>query len=282
MPVTIGSLGTTPYLVGASQIIPAVPIIRNEHMPYTTNGARVNITETVDGTNSKIRHIAGAANVGGSVIYLPYRDDHITSVRLPVPPPGAVNFFYTANMSGCKFFVDTITGSHDLMVYHANTHQHGAPPHSPFNSQAPAAAAILDTMHTNAQLDYANLPAPNNLALHNVAMLAKPQYFLEGRNAELRKFNQGRTLQQTGGAPALPPEFVGGCTVVGLFAGGGWHFYYQTWGDVEYHRPTGAATVAKALVTFHWKYIHKRIWQDVHHDPLPAMSLKVVDHGLVY
>jgi len=59
---------------------------------------------------------AGVLAATGSAYYLPYNDDKITSVRLPNPPPGGVDFSQTANMSGCKLFIDTITGSPDLTV----------------------------------------------------------------------------------------------------------------------------------------------------------------------
>jgi hypothetical protein len=94
---------------------------------YTTTGARINITWTPDLNNPKVKTFAGVLAATGSAYYLPYDDDTITSVRLPNPPPADVDFFLTANMSGCKLFIDTITGSPDLMVYHANTHMHGSP-----------------------------------------------------------------------------------------------------------------------------------------------------------
>src|SRR5258708_33728215 len=122
-----------------------------------------------------------------------------TSVRLPNPPAGGVDFFLTANMSGCKLFIDTITGSADLMVYHANTHQHGSPAHnSPVNFQNPLADTELNRLHTMAIADYANLPAPNNLALVNVATLSKPTYYGNGALAAVRKATQARTLHSSG------------------------------------------------------------------------------------
>jgi hypothetical protein len=49
------------------------------------------------------------------------------------------------------------------------------PPHnSPVNFQNPLADTELNRLHTAAVADYAGLPAPNNLALVNVATLAKP------------------------------------------------------------------------------------------------------------
>jgi hypothetical protein len=281
---TIESLGVTPYLVGAPQIIPNVPLIRNEHYMYTTAGARINAAWVPDAQNPAVKHFQGTANAAGMTFYLPYEDDKITSVRLPVPPPAGADFFLTANMSGCKFFVDAIIGSNDLMVYHANTHQHAAPAHnSPLNFQSPQADGVLNTLHANARNDYAGLPAPNNLALVNVASLAKPVYYGGGALAEQRKANQGRTLTIGGHGPqqVVTPEFVGGCSVMGFYTAGTWRFYYQTWGDVEYDRPTGAGVIAKKLFTGQWNYVHKARVEGGRHQP-GVSSFKVVEHGRFY
>jgi hypothetical protein len=251
---------------------------------YTTAGARINAVWTPDVKNPAVKHFQGTVNAGGLTYYLPYEDDKITSLRLPVPPPGGVDFFLTANMSGCKFFVDTITGSHDLMVYHANTHQHAAPAHnSPANFQNPLAAGVLNALHTNAQADYAGLAAPNNLALVNVASCDKPTYYGGGALAEQRKANQGRTLTlpPAMGGVVVAPEFLGGCSVMGFYTGGGWHFYYQTWGDVEYERRTEAKVIAKKLFTGSWNYVHKARVEGKKHKASYSTS-KVVDHALIF
>jgi hypothetical protein len=188
-------------------------------------------------------------------------------------------------MSGCKFFVDAILGSTDLMVYHANTHQHAALPHnSPVNFQSPQADGVLNTLHANARNDYAGLPAPNNLNLINVASLPKPVYDGGGALKEQRKANQGRTLTIPGGggpAQVVAPEFVGGRSVMGFYTAGAWRFYYQTWGDVDYDRPTGAGVIGKKLFTGHWNYIHKARVEGHRHQASYATS-KVVDHARFY
>jgi hypothetical protein len=105
---------------------------------------------------------------------------------------------------------------------------HGSPAHnSPVNFQNPLADTELNRLHTMAVADYAGLPAPNNLALVNVATLAKPTYYGNGALAEVRKANQGRTLTIPG-PTIVTAEFGGGCSVSGFF-NGGWSFYYQTW-----------------------------------------------------
>ncbi len=280
MPVTIASLAVNPYVVGANQIINDVAATRGEHKMYDSDDARINITWTPDLKNPKVKMFAGVLAATGSAYYLPYNDNKITSVRLPNPPPGGVDFFLTANMSGCKLFIDTITGSPDLMVYHANTHMHGSPAHnSPVNFQNPLADTELNRLHTMAVADYAGLPAPNNLALVNVATLAKPTYYGNGALAETHKANQGRTLTIPG-PTIVTPEFVGGCSVFGFF-NGGWSFYYQTWGDVGYDRPVSTKLVAKALVTGHWNYVHKARVEGARHVAAYDTS-KVVDHALIY
>jgi hypothetical protein len=278
---TIVSLGVTPYVVGANQIIANVPLLRGEHYIYTAAGARINAAWNPNPQNPAVKHFQGTANAGGSAYYLPYDDDKITSLRLPVPPPAGVTFFLTANMSGCKFFVDTITGSPDLMVYHANTHQHAAPAHnSPANFQNPAAAGVLTALHTNAQADYAGRPAPNNLALVNVASCDKPTYYGGGALAEQRKANHGRTLTLPGGV-VVAPEFFGGCSLMGFYTGGTWHFYYQTWGDVNYERSTEAKVIAKKLFTGQWNYVHKARVEGKKHKASYDTS-RVVDHALIW
>lgn len=276
MAVPQATLAAVPYNIGAPQVITDIAPLRAEHKLYTTGNARITDAWAPNNLGPQIRDFTGTLNAGGTTIYLPYNDDRITSVRLPVPPPGGVNFFLTANMSGCKFFVDTINGSNDLIVYHANTHQHGAPAHNtPANFQSPAAGALLNTMHANAQGDYAPL------VLNNVASLGKPAYYQQAALLEQRKTNQGRHLNLANPAAQVTPEFCGGCSVMGFYAGGAWHFYFQTWGDVDYDRPSGVGTVAKDLLTFHWKSVHKLRTQGTRHAAAYA-NFSVVAHGLIW
>lgn len=282
MAVPVASLATTPYNIGAPQVLVDVAPLRGEHKIYTTTNARINDVWTPNNLGPQMRDFAGTVNAGGNTIYLPYNDNHITSVRLPVPPPGGVNFFLTANMSGCRFFVDTINGSNDLMVYHANTHQHAAPAHNvAANFQDPNATIVLNTLHHLAQGDYAPL------VLHNVADLAKPAYYQQAALLEQQKANRGRRLVFNTGTAVAPniqqftPEFNGGCSVMGFFTAGAWHFYYQTWGDVEYDRPTGAKAVAKDLGTLHWKSVHKLRTQGAHKAAAYA-NMRVVAHANFY
>jgi hypothetical protein len=276
MVVHLPTLANTGYNVGAPQVLTDVVPLRGEHKIYTTAAARIDDAWNPHPTPAlPLLDFAGTLNAAGNTIYLPYNDDKITSVRLPNPPPAGVDFFLTANMSGCKFFVDTIGGSNDLIVYHANTHQHGSPPHnSPVNSQSAAAVLVLDAMHTRAQGDY------GGLALANVATCDKHHYYSQAALAEQRKFNQGRRLNYPGMPAPVAPEFAGGCSVMGFFIGAAWEFYYQTWGGVDYSRQSGAAAVAKDLFTFHWKSIHNLRTKGTSHTAISDLS--VVDFHRIF
>ena len=167
MPVTVASLADNPYDIKAPVPIPVVVTLRAEHEIFTptppalpsTAQHRINDVWTPHPNNTKVKVLAAAANPAGHTYYLPYDNNMISSLRLPDPPPPGVNLFFTANMSGCKFYVDTIAGSADLMVYHANARDTAAAPdHSPVNFQDPLADAELNRLHTAAQADYAAAP----------------------------------------------------------------------------------------------------------------------------
>ena len=276
MPITSDSIKKKPYLVGGFQVpapvdaavppvavpAPAVPAVvtryRNLHIIYPTNIAR-NTLAIAHSTKADARNrLSGAAAVGGGdTIYLKYFDDKITSVRLPCPAPPGINLFVTDTLTGCKFFVDTIVGSTDLMVYHANTHAHAAGMGADCDVQTVGATGILDQLHTDAVADY----AVHGIVLNNVAQCDKPTYYGSGGNAERAKRVQGRTqgpVFQAGQA-----VFAGGCTIVGIPHGGTWRFYYQLYGTLDYTRPD--MPIAEALIKFKWNYAHKKIWQGLEH-----------------
>lgn len=178
MAILVTSLATNPYSIGAPNPIPIVATLRAEHLVFTpTPPALPNTADRIDATwaphpnNAMVQELTATQNAGGDTYYLPYDNNKISSMRLPSPPPAPVDFFLTANLSGCKVYIDTINGSNDLMVYHANARATGAPPdHSPINTQTPVAGAELDRLHQAAQADYT--AAPYNLVLNNVASLA--------------------------------------------------------------------------------------------------------------
>ena len=69
--------------------------------------------------------------------------------------------FTTDNLSGCKFFVDRITGSNDLIVYHANARTLSPPANQGAafpRLETPGATTHLNNLHTNAANDWAAHP----------------------------------------------------------------------------------------------------------------------------
>ena len=297
MPVTVESLRTTPYSVdllshplivdhGAppppapalapGAAVPAPNAVRygaHHHVSYPWQSCRGNLAERAPTVGDARRHLrVNRATVQGvgNTIYLPFTGNTITSMRLP-PPPAGVTLFITDGMSGCKFFVDTIGGSNDVVVYHANTTQFGPAQNDYADIQRGEALTLLDQMRTDARTDY---PGP---ALAQAAACAKPQYFAVPGQRERTKEGAGRGITIPPGSASLRtrPEFLGGTTVVGFPVAGAWQFWYQTYGDLSYERPTGAKKVAKAVATFHWNYIHKRIWSKNRHQASWA-SIKVV------
>ena len=289
----IASLGVTAYDIGATQLIASVPCLRNEHYLYRdAQQARISAAWMPDADNPVLHHLQGAQDASGNALYLPYELGKISSVRLPIPPPAGVDWFLTANMSGCKFFIDQLIGSQDLVVYHANTTQYSSPPHSPANFQDPQAIAALDQLHANARADYA--AAPDKLALVSVASLAKGDYYGVGALAEQRKADQGRSLQtvvKVGKGPDdLPvfankeerPEFSGGCSIMGFYSARAWTFYYQTFGTTTYDRPMGPQVIAQKLVTGHWHYVHKARVEGQGHKKTPYKYYEVVEYAQFY
>jgi hypothetical protein len=197
---------------------------RAEHSIFSWGNVRVNLTEAPTG---KITVVNPQKSLTGDTIYLSYFQNEISSVRVPVPAPAGVNKFLTDALSGCMFFVDTITGSNDLIVYHSNAKQHSPPGNLSGThpmTELPAAAALLTALHTRAQGDYPGL------VLNTAGSVNKPVYNLQAQNEVNRKRGQNRTNV----------EFLGGTIVVGFWTGAAWEFYWQTYGDTEYDRPSNA------------------------------------------
>lgn len=196
----------------------------SRHEVYDWNNCRANLTLTPSG----VTFITVNLNTSGGTIYLPYDDNHVCSMILPDPATaGGATSFLTASMSGCKFFVDTINGSSDLVVYHANAKQHSPGGHLSGTNPAlelPAATTMLDGLHTSAQAYYR--AAPHNFTLTQAASLAKPRY---NRSAQM-------LVNSKTGIGHSHTEFLGGTLVAGFVSGGSWQFYFQTFGDVEYDR----------------------------------------------
>lgn len=181
----------------------------------------------------------------GDTIYLSYFTNEISSVRLSDPPPAGVTMFTTDNLSGCKFFVDRVTGSNDVIVYHANSRALSPPSnHGAVNPtlELPACTVELDRLHTAAAADWTQ--APHNLALAAGGEVDKPHYNLGATAAVNHKFAMGRRRLPQPNDPVDPlrlnrPEYAGGTVIFGFYTNA-WKFYYQSWGAVEYRRPKKA------------------------------------------
>jgi hypothetical protein len=265
MPPTQASLSNTMYQTGPTPNnnsvqppalgapAPTAPIIyRNEHIIYQMANVRGDYQDQVSPLGAILRNVKWNRNALGDSVYLPFYADHISSIQLPVPPPAGLTFFWTDNLSGCRFFVDTIGGSNDLIVYHANTTQNSAGPNAWADAQTNAAGNVLTTMRNNARGDgpYAGL------VLTEAASLAMPTYFRLAGTEERRKGKgpQGRNAPASAHAARTRPQFSGGCYVCGFFNAGQWEFWYQTWGEVGYTRPG----YIRGILTFDWVGVHKR------------------------
>lgn len=242
MPITNVTVGTTAYTVDSRNVAyvdaPAAVVAgggvrhRGVHILYPLAACRfdrvVNPATVLDARE----HITfpNAAVAGGDTIYLHYENNHISSVRLPCPAPAGIDLFVTDNMSGCRFFVDTVAGSNDLVVYHANTRLHSAGPLADCDTQTAAATNLLTQLRTNAAAEY------NPDVLANASDCAKPAYC---RRAGLGE----RYLAQQGFVGTNPiaarqaASFVGGTTILGFPAAGSWEFWFQTWGDYDRQMP---------------------------------------------
>jgi hypothetical protein len=203
---------------------------RNQHVIFPLNACKMTVNEVGPTPTDARTKLVGTPAALGNAIFLNFDNEQIYSVRLPCPAPAGVDLFYTANMSGCKFFVDTINGSNDLIVYHANTRQHSAGDLADTDVQSGQAVALLNTMHTNAQGDYAALQ------LANFRSCQKSRYFFAAGHAERTYHLQGMVNSDTRDVRTAP-RFMGGATILGFPAAGTWEFWYQTWGDVYRQTP---------------------------------------------
>ncbi len=263
-PATLANNGylTAAPMDGFNPVLPAAgghpTIYRNEHVVFNTNTERHQYLDQVNPANMNLFNIGPNPNAAGDMIYLPFRPNHITSVRLTVPPPAGAAFFCTANLTGCRFFVDAVPlPSHDIVVYHANTTQHTAGANAWSDVQTLNAGQLLDQMVVNARTD-----APYaGLGLVQVASLDMPTYFLAAGQEERRKANQGLLGLQGRGAPAAGagpgrtrPYFAGCCFICAFYAALRWNFYYQAFGAIGYSRPS----YVRGVLTFDWVGVHNR------------------------
>ena len=266
--ITKAMLKTTPLYFNLFSGF-TVAKLRGEHSLFDNPGAlRVDCTAAPAG-GAGTRLVSFAKTGGGDTIYLSYFNNEIASVRLTDPPPAGVTMFTTDNLSGCKFFVDTVNGSNDVVVYHANARAHSPPSnHGAVNPtlESGTCTTELNRLHTAARADWGL--APHALVLAAGGVVDKPTYNQGATAAVNHKYNMGRTRVPQPNDPVDPlrqnrPEWAGGTVIFGFYAGG-WRFYYQSWGAVEYRRPK--------LAPKGW----------FGHRDVPPATMRLVGYGRIY
>lgn len=216
-------------------------------------GSRVNVKLEPD-PDTGVTMVVGERNTEGSAIYLPYRQNAICSVELE-PPGNGVDFFFTDNMTGCRFIVDEIKNSKNIMVYHANKMGGGRGEWAERvpSWQDPQVNRGLDGLHTQAQLDHGIARVTNRKTFSKGDYLNCADGLVAIKKQRVKdrkeKLNLGIRNREFG--------FEGWTVIFGYPHGREWKFYYQTVGRSYYSRPTGTANVLTALLTLHWKYLNK-------------------------
>ncbi len=197
------------------------------HLMYDALGTRGTVTWSgMPKGISGVTYALDATN--GDMLWLPYRENWICSMVLPAVPPAGVIGFATASLSGCKFYVDRVNGSNDLVVSHANAKLHPAPAGSAANYQPPAAIAHLDGLHNQLILDYqGNTPPLAAITPVPHSSVDKARYYKAALMEKKRHEGLGH----------LNVEFEGGVAVCGFYAAGtGWRVFWQVWGDCSYEK----------------------------------------------
>ncbi len=222
MAINIATFGAAAYQIGTPYPLAAHTALIGAH--YVVDPALYRVTPNIGVGNPC--PVTFTPAVAGDTVYLPYAQNFIYSVRLPVA--GAPNVV-TANLSGCRIYVDRIVGTNEVIMYHANSLAMGGgnnPLHQ--NIETGPLLTALDLMYTNARAYYTG--APHNLNLQGVATLGRNTYNNCVVHEVMRKQGQNRTQV----------DFFGATTVCGVFNGGQWQMHWQTHGIFTYMRPKNA------------------------------------------
>ena len=232
--------GLTPTVIGAHQI-------------YDPANARCTVATTAIPGSPHVR-VTFTGDPAGDTLYLPYQPNEVHSMVLNGLPPG-ITGFVTANLSGCRFYIDQITGG-GLVVYHANIQLTGGGVNPMLAAtETPGQALQLDALVGTARAYYQG--PPHTLTLTPAATLGSPVY----RNCIIREMNR----KQAQGRSNL--QYLSGTTVAAMLVGGAWQFHWQTWADFSYDRPLMAP---------------KRLTHGKHHATPTAQALqalRVLDSG---
>ncbi|MFL5658774.1 MAG: hypothetical protein ACJ8CB_31900 [Ktedonobacteraceae bacterium] len=223
MAIAVATLANTPYEIGDA----ALPKVYNAPpiFAYDWNAARVT-TATSPSTAGRTK-ISFTLSAAGDTIFLPFNQNQVHSVYLPTAAAGVTGFI-TANMSGCRLYIDKVVGTNDLVIYHANALATGPYPGgaNPLNLDKETVARVqaLDTQHTNARA-YWTTPAPGP-ALNLVAV--------DGLGVTIYYTSAVKAVQAQQVAGRTNVDFWGGVAVIGERTPGGWQIRWQTYGDTTY------------------------------------------------
>src|SRR4051794_2823623 len=133
MPISSGQLKTSVYRTGNYVGGPGGPSLRTptnvafngqelEH--FIANNAVVQYADAPDLGLVGARKITfGAAGAHNLAVYLPYRDNNISSAIIPAN----ASRFFTDTLSGCSVFIDRLPAG-GLVAYHANIQGGAAAP----------------------------------------------------------------------------------------------------------------------------------------------------------
>jgi len=241
---------------------------KEKHIKISHDKARCN-TALAPNPGAPGKFLTGEKDVRGEAVFLPYDQNRIFSIRLAAPSLSGqgVKFFYTENLHGCKFYVDSIKNSKDVIVYHANaiTQDPGGIDRLP-NFQETVCISTLDEMYRKASQSYGNIVQKNIIAF------GKTDYFKDAnpvyQQKKVRKLAVGVRKRQV---------FWGGkCFICAYPAYDKWKFYFQSFGKVTYDRPTGVGNVLAGVFTFHWNYL-ARLAKEGKEGVI--QDLQVIDHG---
>jgi hypothetical protein len=227
MAIAVATLANTPYEIGDAappKVYNAPPIFA-----YDWNAARVT-TATSPSTAGRTK-VTLTLNAGGDTIFLPFNQNQVHSVYLPTAAIAAagVTGFITANMSGCRLYIDKVVGTNDLVIYHANALGTGAIPGPPdplkMDQETSARVRKLDDLYHTSQAYWAAAAPPRPaLNLRSVSGLGATTYY----TSAVREVENQRAAGRTN------VDFWGGVAVIGELIAGVWHIYWQTYGDITY------------------------------------------------
>lgn len=239
MPITTGDISRDCY--NCNNRGPRIVAAAGNHTkydPYDQVSHQIGAAMVLPGGTSRIHPINFAGVVGGDSYYLPFQNDGITSVSLPVTPGvGEPKYFFTIRLTACSIFLDAYQPA-------AGTYT------TPLGADDQRQRIIIS--HANALADY-------NLGIVGVNIGQNPAFFPAGAKTALNNYRNAMLASYPGtkvGLAALYKDNYNqavntelqrlvaqgntnvtyGTTtcVFGFHKPGGWEFYYQTWGGFDY------------------------------------------------